>query len=453
MKLWPRSLLWRTFLLVALLMLLSILAWFAIFRFYQEEPRAHQAAQLMISVVNLTRSAITNAAPGKRRELLRDLSDREGIHIYPYENNESITPLDNEFILRRVKAQLLNELGPQTEFTLERNGEQAVFISFSLDENGDNEYWVALPRERIEHVLHRQWLGWGLAAILLSLGGAYLIVFRITQPLRELSLAARQLGQGHQPATLTEKGPVEIIDVTRAFNQMSADLSRLDSDRALILAGISHDLRTPLTRLRMAIEMVNDASDDNALMQSTSDGMIADIEEMDQTINQFLDFARETGNEAVQETDLTALLNDLSNQYARRGINLDSQLALLPPCQLRPLSIRRAVSNLLDNALHYAGPAGLSLRLCRDATAKNILIEVGDRGPGIAPTEIERLKLPFTRLESARSNSSGAGLGLAIVERIARNHQGLLELLPRPQGGLLARIILPGSLLLGGSDS
>lgn len=446
MKLWPHSLLWRTFLLVALLMLLSVLAWFAIFRLYQEEPRARQTAQLMISVVNLTRSAIVNAAPEKRRELLRDLSDREGIHIYPYENDEDLTPLDNDSVLLRVKTYLIDELGPQTQFTLRRKGEQAVFISFSLDEGGANEYWVALPRERIEHVLHRQWLGWGLAAILLSLGGAYLIVFRITHPLRALAQAARQIGRGRQPGALAEQGPEEIIDVARAFNQMTTDLSRLDSDRALILAGISHDLRTPLTRLRMGIEMISDAAADNSTLQETREGMIADVEEMDQTINQFLDFARETGSEALQKVDLTALLNDLSHQYARRGVNLDNQFELLPPCQLRPLSIRRAITNLIDNALRYAGREGLSLALRLNET-QQVIIEVGDRGPGISPAEIERLKLPFTRLETARSNTAGAGLGLAIVERITRNHHGIFELLPRPQGGLLARITLPRTVL------
>lgn len=445
MKLWPHSLLWRTFLLVALLMLLSVLAWFAIFRLYQEEPRARQIAQLMISVVNLTRSAITNAAPEKRRELLRDLSDREGIHIYPYENDETIAPLDNEFILRRVKTHLLDELGPQTQFTLERNGEHAVFISFAIDEDGDNEYWIALPRERIEHILHRQWLGWGLAAILLSLGGAYLIVFRVTRPLRALAQAARQIGHGRQPAALAETGPGEIVDVTRAFNQMWTDLSRLDSDRALILAGISHDLRTPLTRLRMGIEMISADVDDPAT-RDTRDGMIADVEEMDQTINQFLDFARETGNEPLQEIDLTALLNDLASQYARRGMPLETQIALLPPCQLRALSIRRAVANLIDNAWRHAGAEGLTLALRLDEQ-QQVVIEVGDCGPGISPAEVERLKLPFTRLESARSNTAGAGLGLAIVERITRSHNGSFELLPRPQGGLLARIALPRSVL------
>ncbi len=440
MRVLPQSLLWRTFLLVALLMLLSVLAWFALFRIYQEEPRARQMAQLIVSVVNLTRSAIISAAPEKRRALLRDLSDREGIHIYAVESNETIAPLDDAPMLHSVATLLRKELGPQTRMTLQRNGERAVFISFSINDLDESEYWVALPRERIEHVLHRQWLGWGLAALLLSLCGTYLIVFRITRPLRALAHAASEIGRGHQPAPIAEKGPREIIAVAHAFNKMTTDLARLDSDRALILAGVSHDLRTPLTRLRMGIELTSPESTD-ATNQMMRDGMIADVEEMDQTINQFLDFARETGGEALQETDLAALLHSIVTQYARRSIELETAIDVLPQIHVRQHALRRAISNLIDNAVRYAGKDGLRLALHREK--KKIVIEVADRGPGIPVEDAERIKQPFTRLEAARSNVSGAGLGLAIVERIARNHDGALELLPRDGGGLVARIVIP----------
>ena len=280
-----------------------------------------------------------------------------------------------------------------------------------------------------------QWIGWGSAALLLSLVGAYLIVFRIVSPLKALSAAAAKIGHGHVPEPIVESGPREIAALARAFNQMSANLARLDSDRALILAGISHDLRTPLARLRMGIEMAPGEA-------SLRDGMVADVEEMDKTIDQFLDFARESSGEALADTDLAALLADLAGQYQRRGFRVSSAAAPLPPLVLRPLALRRAIANLVDNALHYAGAdqeVDISVRRERD----QVQIEVADRGPGIPAAEVERLKLPFTRLDLARGNSRGAGLGLAIVERIARSHGGELHLLARPGGGLLARITLP----------
>ncbi len=438
MKLLPRSLLWRTFLFVALLMLLSVAAWFAIFRAYEREPRARQLAQTLVSVANLTRAALISARPEARRALLRELSDREGIRIYPADAKDRIAPLPDRAFLHLVEEQVREQLGPTTRLSLEREGERALFVNFRIDDNDDDSYWLALPRERIERVFPLGWLGWGVAALLLSLLGAWLIVFRITRPLKALQQAARKVGAGETPARLDESGPTELATVARAFNQMSSDLAQIDQDRALILAGVSHDLRTPLTRLRMGIEMSAD--------ESLREGMTADIEEMDKTIGQFLDFARSEGGETPQAVDLAALLDDLASQYRRRGFTVAlaapvAGAAPAPTFDLRPQALRRAVSNLIDNALRHAGrdnPVELGL----SAAAGEIVIEVADRGPGIPPQDVERIKRPFARLEAARSNTAGAGLGLAIVERIARSHNGRLELLPRDGGGLVARLAL-----------
>lgn len=421
-------------------MLLSVAAWFAIFRIYQEEPRSHQMAQLIVSVVNLTRSAIINAAPERRRALLLELSDREGIRIYPYDPHDEVAALPDQTLWLSTAEFLRHELGQQTRFSLERNGEPAVFISFGIAEDGDNDYWLVLPRERIERLPHRQLLDWGLAALLLSLSGAYLIVVSITRPLRALARATREIGRGRQPPPLAEDGPSEIAAVAHAFNQMSHDLARLDSDRALILAGLSHDLRTPLTRLRMGLEIL--LPEDVTTTDLTREGMIADIEDLNQTIDQFLDFAREPGYEPREECDVSALLRDLAKLYARRGVSLETRIASLPPCSLRAQGIRRAVNNLIENTLRHAGDSGLYLALSL-LDELTLIIEVGDRGPGISQVDIERLKLPFTRLDAARGNSFGAGLGLAIVERIVRSHDGQFDLLSRPGGGLIARLTIP----------
>ncbi len=434
MKLLPRSLLWRTFLLVALLMLLSVVAWFAIFRSYEREPRARQLAQTLVSVANLTRAALISARVEARRELLRELSDREGIHIYPAEADDRVKPLPDSAFLHRVEALVKEFLGSETRLTLEREGEEALFVSFRIDDSAESEYWVALPRERIERIFPLSWIGWGAAALLLSLAGAWLIVFRITRPLKTLELAARKVGAGETPLRLEENGPTEIATVSRAFNQMGADLAQIDQDRALILAGISHDLRTPLTRLRMGIEMAaNDA---------LRAGMIADVEEMDKTIGQFLDFARSEGGEAPQDTDLVALLEELAMQYRRRGCQVDAVVPSMPALAcVRPQTLRRAINNLVDNALRYADNRQ-AVKLTLACKGKTFCIEVHDHGPGIPESETERMKRPFTRLETARSNTTGAGLGLAIVDRIARVHGGRLDLVARPAGGLIARITL-----------
>ena len=441
MKLLPRSLLWRTFLFVALLMVLSVAAWFAIFSTYEREPRARQLAQTLVSVANLTRAALVSARPQARRELLRELSDREGIHIYPADPTDRVEALPDRAFLHRVQELVREQLGPGTRLSLEREGERALFVSFRIDDSEEGDFWLALPRERIDRVFPLGWLGWGVAALLLSLVGAWLIVFRITRPLKALEQAARKVGAGETPARLDEGGPAELATVAHAFNQMSADLAQLDQDRALILAGISHDLRTPLTRLRMGVEMAGD--------EGLREGMTADVEEMDKTIGQFLDFARSEGGEAQQEVDVAALLAEIAIQYRRRGF----AVALVAPAggppaptlagalPVRPQALRRAVSNLVDNALRHAGSES-PVELALDAAAGEFSIEVRDSGPGIPPQDVERMKRPFARLEAARSNASGAGLGLAIVDRIARSHNGRLELLPRDGGGLIARLVL-----------
>jgi two-component system osmolarity sensor histidine kinase EnvZ len=440
MRLMPRTLLWRTFLLVALLMLLSVAAWFSIFSRYEREPRARQLAQTLVSVANLTRVALLSARPNARRALLAELSDKEGIHIYPARPDDQIEPLPPNPFLQLVHDHVREQLGPHTRMTLRRNNEQALFITFRIDEDDHDDFWVALPRERIERVFPASWIGWGVAALLLSLAGAWLIVFWITRPLKALKQAAQKVGAGETALVLAEEGPEEIATVARTFNRMSTDLARLDQDRALILAGISHDLRTPLTRLRMGIEMTGD--------DSLRDGMSADVEEMDKTIAQFLDFARTEGGEAEQAIDVGALLAELGAQYQRRNLAVvvSATLSAVPPAPTfeitaRPQAIRRAITNLIDNALRYAPEQATEIGC--SLNGKQVSITIRDHGPGIPPGEVERLKRPFTRLDTARGNALGAGLGLAIVDRIVKSHGGELLLEAADGGGLLARVNLP----------
>jgi two-component system osmolarity sensor histidine kinase EnvZ len=217
---------------------------------------------------------------------------------------------------------------------------------------------------------------------------------------------------------------------------MSEDLSRIEGERAEVLAGISHDLRTPLARLRLEAEM--SVADDSA-----RDAITADIEQMDAIIAQFLDYARATSDETTVAVDIRQLLEEIAARYARLGAPL--QLESTEPLQtlevmLRPMAIRRAVGNLIENARKYGG-GDITLRAYQ--AGEWLTIEVLDRGPGIPAEEVERMKRPFTRLESARTDAKGTGLGLAIVERIVRLHGGTMDLLPRAGGGMVAALRLP----------
>jgi two-component system osmolarity sensor histidine kinase EnvZ len=430
LRLWPRSLLWRTFLLLAALVVATTVGWFQIFRAYEVEPRARQISQNLVSIVNLTRTALVNSQPELRRELLSDLAEREGIQVYPSEPDERLAPPADEAVQNLVRELVRRQLGESTRFASEREGKPGLWLSFQID---DDEYWLRIPRGRIERQIALRWLGWGALALVLSLLSAYVIVSRLNRPLRALAQAAGAIGKGKTPDPVSESGPEEIRTLSHAFNQMSNDLARLDADRALILAGVSHDLRTPLSRLRLGLEM---SGADSQL----KDGMTADIEEMDRIINQFLDFARTDGGEVSQHADLAAIAAEVAEHYRRHGRSVATDIASVPELPLQTMAMRRVVLNLVDNALRYGEKdVGITLR----AEGRTVVLEVKDRGPGIPAAEVERLKQPFTRLEVARSDKGGAGLGLAIVERVVRAHSGSLGLLPRPGGGLIAEIRLP----------
>jgi two-component system osmolarity sensor histidine kinase EnvZ len=431
MTLWPQTLLWRSVLLIAALLVVAHLAWLQIFRASETEPRALQAAQQIVSVVNLTRAALITAEPGRRFALLDELAEREGIQVYAGDPAELAPPLPDRPFLRIMEARLRQDLGPNTRLALEREGIKGVWVSFRID---NEEFWVSLPRSRIERNTPLRWIGWGALVLVLAVIGAFLVVARINRPLRELTRAAEQLGRGATPPRISETGPAEIRTLAQAFNNMAADIQRQDEERALLLAGVSHDLRTPLARIRLALEMLDDgrASD-------LKEGVAQDIGDIDAAIGQFLDFARPIDAETViADADLNALIQSVVGRYTRLGKNVRFTPMQLPQLPLRIQALQRLLANLIDNALRHGGDM-VDIHTGHDG--KTAYLEVLDRGPGIPEADAERMLQPFTRMDNARS-TSGTGLGLAIVDRIARLHGGTVQLLPRAGGGLRARVEL-----------
>ena len=313
-----------------------------------------------------------------------------------------------------------------------REGVPGVWVSFTID---DDEFWMRIPRTRIERQQPLRLIGWGAFVLVLALAGALLVVFRVNRPLSQLTRAAEAMGRGKLPPPVPETGPSEISTLARAFNQMTADLKRSDDERALLLAGVSHDLRTPLARIRLGLEMLEDKGD-----PALKAGIEKDLEDIDAAIGQFLDFARVNNGEAVvADGDLNAIVRSVCERHGRDGKLVEARLHPLPPIPVRPIAIQRMVANLVENALRHGGP---TVEVATAVDDGRVVVEVSDRGPGIPPDQVEHMLQPFTRLDTARS-SSGTGLGLAIVERIARLHGGVVKLLPREGGGLRARVELP----------
>ena len=434
---WLRSgLLWRTFLLLAFLIAVSMAAWVASFRVVERAPRSEQIAAQVDSIVTITRAALLHSAPMLRRELLLDLATTQGIRIYPKELTDNMEALPDTELVRLVTANVRKRLDKRTEFAGEVNGEEGFWVSFYID---DDDYWLMLDSDLIEGASSIQWIGWAGVTLLLSLIGAVFISRLINQPLARLSTAARAIARGKSPPVLPESGPAEIRDANRSFNQMVQDLKQVESDRAVILAGISHDLRTPIARMLLEVEM-------GSLSDEAKRGMQSDLAQMESIIAQFLDYARPAEPSSHTEIDLSALTKQLA-QEAERATDVALQTNIEAGLRIsgNAVEITRAVSNLIENARRY-GKSGDSGTAVIEVNARHdqgkVVIEVADRGVGIPEEQIPYLLQPFTRMDSARSQANGAGLGLAIVDRIVQRHRGKLDIKNREGGGLAVRIWL-----------
>jgi two-component system osmolarity sensor histidine kinase EnvZ len=256
---------------------------------------------------------------------------------------------------------------------------------------------------------------------------------RINQPLQSMAAAADAVGRGESTQLLPEEGAEEFARVTHAFNRMQEALARTETDRNLLLGGISHDLRTPLSRLRLAVEMLPTGSGQRS-------GMVQDIADMDAIIAQFLDFIRGAEGEQASMGSLNDVVRDTASRYRREGRNVQLDLGVLPPIPLRSLAMRRLLTNLIDNAYDYGGGRVQVTTQLKDGM---LTLSVRDFGPGLLQSETERLLRPFERLDIARGREGGAGLGLAIAARVARIHQGDLKLQNHPEGGLIASVVIP----------
>jgi len=264
--------------------------------------------------------------------------------------------------------------------------------------------------------------------------GVMLLLFRrATRPLKQLAANAERLGRGEDVDPLPEEGPTEIRESIQAFNRMHTRLDRFVQDRTRMLAAISHDLRTPITSLRLRTEFLADGEDKERIQQT--------LQQMEQMLAATLSFAREEGQqEATRELDLVSLLVSLCDDYADTGQPVTCLAQGKEVYACRANTLRRVLQNLIGNAIKYAGSAEVSLTRTRD----ELLIRVCDQGPGIDPAQLEEVFKPFVRLDGARNTESGSvGLGLAIARTLVHQHGGELTLHNRPQGGLEARISLP----------
>lgn len=308
----------------------------------------------------------------------------------------------------------------------------------SFDVRLDDGQWVritatlvpdapALPRDFYIHLL---------LSLAIVVAVVMLVVRQATRPLRHLAQAADNLGQNLDAPPLVEAGSTEVRTAAQAFNRMRDKLRRLIDERSRALAAVSHDLRTPLTRLRLRSELI----DDDRLREQ----MTADIDAMAQMIDATLDYLRGLReNEPVRPIDINALLASLAEDFAALGRTIAIEGLANDAYNGRLSALRRAIQNLMDNAFKY----GQNPRIVVNDDAVTLCISVEDEGPGIPPEVLDRVTEPYYRPDAARAtDTGGVGLGLSIVRDVALLHGGELMLANRPRGGLTASLRLPRKL-------
>ena len=427
------SLFWRTFALLALLIFCSALAWLQLLRTQEYEPRMLRNAHQIASVVNLTRAALIHTDAIARVSLLKTLADEEDVSISTREPKDTFEPFGQTALEIQISQELVKSLGRNTIVARSVNGDTGLWVGFDIERDS---YWLLMDPERLNPVSNSTWLVWLVTATALSLAGAAVIARLINQPLRLLSFAASRVREGNfHSDPLDEDVPTnEIRAVNIGFNRMAERLASIEQERALMLAGISHDLRTPLARLRLETELsVPDLQ--------AREFMAADIAQLDAIIDQFLDYARPE-NLKMEPVLLTQVISSCIAPFLKRSnfqVNVDVAANLF--VQAEEVELSRVLSNLLENARRYGQSASdgkTRVELVARVHEGWVLLRVQDHGPGVSEDTLKNLTQPFYRGDAARTAATGAGLGLAIVERSVQRMGGTFSVFNHNNGGLMA---------------
>lgn len=429
-KIKPRSAAMRTTVLVGFVVLfsLSMSLWFFWRTLYLPEIQQH-ARYLAVELELVNNPDIRIFHRDEEVDVDTWLKNRVGIEYvtnpkeYPNVRDKVIA----DFFTDHVQAKLANELKVE-DVTVYFQFKPSPRIWIQTPEMHGN--WVREPLKTYANYSPELVFGWLLGVPIIASIIILTLVRQLNRPLRRLQNAANAYSKtGKAPYLETNHGPLEIRQVNQAFNHMVYTLEQTERDRQIMLAGISHDLRTPLTRIRLTAEMLPD--------EFLREGLVYDVDDMDAILNQFISYMRDGSDEELRETNINILLQELTVQFKPLDIRFEAQDVPIIPA--RSLSLKRLIANLINNAKRYgAEPIELSAQV----EGEYILITVADHGEGIPEDQIEDLMQPFVRGNAART-IQGSGLGLAIVKRIVDIHQGELLIHNREGGGLEARILLP----------
>ena len=435
---WPLrlNLFWRTFALLLLLLLCANLVLYLLLRTNVDAPRIDKVSQSLGTAIELVRSSVAATDDRGRLALVQPRAAPGGPRVVRSHSNEHVIGLVGANMDQHLLDNLRARLKPETGFASSVDGVGGLWISFQL---GTDTYWLQVAESVDEFRAGKSWQIW-LSAGLFALVGSALVALAVSRPTRRLASVADSFVHGRLRITHLDEdtGTSEIRTVTKGINAMAAQLAKIDQDRAVMLAGISHDLRTPLARLRLEMEL--SVTDSNARSH-----IAADIDQLDAIIDKFLDYARPSVGE-LQPVRLRDVVDASIHPHQDQGgitinVNIPADLTAMGD----QVDISRIITNLLENANRYGKtPSAGHTFVDISATPRKdwVLLRVRDYGTGVTPEMLPDLAKPFFRGDAARTAAKGAGLGLAIVDKAVQRMGGALKLSVSDTGGLVAKILL-----------
>jgi two-component system osmolarity sensor histidine kinase EnvZ len=427
------SLFWRTFFWLAVMILCSSLAWLQVFRTQEFEPRILRNAHQIATVVNLSKTALQRTDAIARVALLKMLADEEDLSIQTREPGDRIEPFSRSGMESRLAHEMVKRLGAETVIASRVNGVSGLWVGFQIEQDG---YWLQMDPERLQPLGGSSWMSWLTVTLLVSLVGAAVMARLINRPLKRLSLAASRVRDGHFDATHLDEDAAtsEIREVNIGFNRMAERLAKIEQERAVMLAGISHDLRTPLARLRLETEL-------SVADLETRDLMAADIAQLDAIIDKFLDYARPEPSHLEPVLLSGVISRSIAPWRHDSRLQISVDVAEDLQVQAETVELGRVLNNLLENARRYGqSPSDGITRVEIVARVHEswVLLRVRDQGPGVSAEALKNLTQPFFRGDTARTSATGSGLGLAIVERSVQRMGGTFSVFNNSAGGLMA---------------
>jgi two-component system osmolarity sensor histidine kinase EnvZ len=430
------SLFWRTFFLLAVLLAGGVFAWVQTFRALEFEPRAVQAAAQIASLVNLTRAALLGTDAINRIAIIKNVSALESVKVTPREPGDRWEPFETDRFQRVIERELRDQLGPDTIVANSMNDVPGLWVGFSI---ARDQYWLKADPTRVGPMATSTIVLWVGITFLATVLGSAAISRLINRPLKDLSFAASRIREGEYDSRLDETTLTsEIRQVNMGFNRMARELAKVEQDRAVMLAGISHDLRTPLSRLRLEAEM--SVKDEEAKAN-----MAMDIDQLDAIIDKFMDYARPGEAKLVPVNAAAIVEREAAAFRDTTQIRITSRVADDTRVMADDVELGRVFQNLFENARRYGRSTDTGIARVIVTYAKTgpwVIISVRDHGQGADPKKLDQLTTPFFRGDAARTAATGAGLGLAIVEKAMQRMGGAFEVANATDGGLLAHVRL-----------